>query len=234
MLKAAWIPSESSYDLVVAPSLGGSQETLTLNVTAGNAYYLSGDGESDDLVDLLETLLNTHSGISSLELEVDNETLQATVGLGPAIDFADSNTTFPSWVIGMGDTDALLSTATPSPLVWNPGVDISFDSRDRDVLIRGRRTSLSGLVYTTNFVNAKKRRSITYELIEQEHVLEEYADVDYTAFETMDRLALSLGVPFRVYEGTEYSTYRLSEEAEVIRNEEWTYRWDVALSMRSV
>lgn len=236
----AWVPSASSYDLVVAPSIGGTQETLSLSVTAGTPYYLSGDGDSDDLIGLLETLLNTHSGISGLELELDGETVSPVTGLGPAIDGADAGTTFPVWILGLGETDSLLGSAAPSALVWRPGVSLSFDSRDRQVLIRGRRQSLSGRVYTADFGDALKAREVTFELVEQEHMLEEYALTDLTAFESLDRRALSRGVPFRLYEdeagisaGTDFAEYRLAEPADARRSRQWTYRWDVELRMRA-
>lgn len=235
----SWTPDQSSYVLRV--TFNAVTENLTVNVTAGNRYYVSGDGAGNDLLSIIETALDTHSEVtgSSLSLTGTRVTIGST-HTALSILWSNVATTFPSWILGFGTSDASFSASDGSPLVWIPQRKQSFDTRDMQRLIRGRDESLSGLIYTTQWTNAAKDRDIGLQFILQRYILEEYALTGDSAFESLDLRSLSTGGPFRLYEdsstisaGNGFSLYRLREDPvyNVVGDNAPT-KWNVDLKMK--
>ena len=245
----AWVPDAASYGLAV--EIGASLETVFLTVIPGRPYWVSGDrridgasGEADLLRRIEETVEVGHTlgagvwGLGGVGLA--GETITGSTNV--LVRWIRPETTFPAWVLGYdGLTDQVLdaSTAGPSPLVWRPQVEKGPDTRDRQVLVRGGRTSISGRRYTASFGDAAKTRGLDLSLVPQGRVLEEFAG-SQTAFESLDRQCLSLGRPFRLYEdestisaGTGAAVYVLEEPARYDQNNQLGIRWDVRLRARA-
>lgn len=238
-LLGAWIPTESTYGLVV--TAGGSTETLVLSVTAGRTYWVSGDGQADDsagdadLLALLEAVLDTHSQLSGSAL-----TLIAGRVVGSSsvtVEWSSSSTTFPGWVLGFGAADAALDAAGPCPLVWLPGDFICDDSRDRRRHLEGHRESMSGLVYGSSWGEQAALREIGWRLIHQERILAEYAGP--AAFNPWEEFR-ARAKRVRVYEdetdltggtGTGYRTYSIAGKPKADRNGSYGWLWDVSLRL---
>ena len=230
----AWVPSQSSYGIRV--TFNSATENLSVIPTVNQPYYLSGDGDSDDLIALIQTTLQQHSQLGSISLTRSGETVSSATAA--TIEWSHPSTVFPSWILGFGSTDDTLDNAGPSPLLWLPGVDISYDTRERPSFRRAYREALSGAVFSTDFGQGYKTRQLTFELLNQEHIAEEYAGSTYTAFDRSNEYSLSKA-PFRIYDddttiagGTGFSEYRAVETPRATRNEADNYRWDVFLRCR--
>lgn len=245
----AYVPESGS--LAWRVTAGGSTETVSAVVTAGREYWPVGDGRVDsasgdgDLFSTLEAALISHSAITTASVTLVQGRIRITTDVACDILWTDAATTAEAWPWGWpgaADTGSATTHDAPStcPLVWLPGAELSDDTRDRQRLVTARAMSLSGLIYTADFGAAAKARSVSWRLIDQRRILEEYAGTDRTAWETLDRRAVSQGVRVRVYEdaatlaaGNGYATYRVAERPRVDRDSAYAYRWAVELELRA-
>lgn len=251
----AWVPSAAELDIRV--QINAVLDVITLPLVPGRPYWVSADGTADspagaaDLLTVIQDAIAAQHtfgsgiwGIGGLGLAgTYGETVVGTATADVEALWADALTTFPPWVLGFASSNALLSGAAPGPcpLVWRPGVEKGPDTLPRQDLVRGRRRSISGKIYTASFGDAAKTRQLGFSLIQQDRMLEFYSGpAGRTAFETIDRRALSLGRPLRFYEdeaniagGTGYDLHVLEQAARYERTTEIGIRYNVAMRLRA-
>jgi len=242
---------QASYDLVVRNGLVTS--TLTLNVTAGRNYWLSGDDQADaatnggtgDLVLMLQTLLDTASGPFTVTLSSTGGLTITNAFVGTpddwSIRWADAATTLDDAIFGF-DGDAYPSGGTltaPNQTkgIWHPGITRSEDSRDRQPVAGAVGLTMSGLARVSQLGTPKKTRDLAWDLVPQAKGLSEYAaSTEPTgAFESGWLDAISKGYAFRVYDNAETRTvssfglYRTRSLASPMSRSIAATRFDVSL-----
>lgn len=241
-LLAAWTPEAASYDISV--TVGSTTETLSLSVTIGETYWISGDGSDvageRDLLSILQTALLTHSLLSSVTVSLSGSRVQILSPTAHVLGWDEAETTFPAEILGFFENTAsatLHISPRGSPYVWIPGAPISSDSRDRTRLIRGVAESLSGQVYTCDFGFGGVRREIGWELLHQEVALDEYGSFAVPPVTSWDRFAVvaTAGALLRVYEdglAGNWATYVIAQPPEFRRDGRYQYRWAIDLDLR--
>jgi hypothetical protein len=185
--------SAASYVLVVETDVAGS-ESLTfggsLN-TSGRNYWATGDGQSDastlggpgDLLALLETCLETHSGITTASVSISSSTflVSATLDSGDntmKLLWDHGSTTLPKAIFGWDASDASFAatqTGANYPYgLWRPGMAIWEDSRWLSRSLRGSAYTMSGKCRTSDFGTGEDGRRINWQLLGKEKILQEY------------------------------------------------------------
>lgn len=241
----------SSYVLRV--DIGGSPEDLTLNVTAGRDYWNADDGTADssagngDLFELLETMLETHSSAPTVSVDLttggnDRQVCRVQSDQDIELLWSHANTTLDPTIFGFeaSDVGPSAEVTSPNPVqgIWLPDAEFGPDSRDRITTLRGRSEAMDGTVYTSDFGESADKRTLSWTLLDQSVILEEYATEYTDAFELYWRDSISRGRRLRIYAsttdlgGSSFDTYvngNLDNPME--RNGEYAVRWDVTLDL---
>lgn len=231
-------------------------------LTLGRNYYLAGDGQADadggvggvgDLLALLAACLNSHPQAIALGI-----TFTVTINASWRVEITASantfqllwshvNTTLDESIFGFANASSpLLSPAitTAGGLLpkglWRPNRAIAVDSRDRQSVVGGIASAISGLQRTSSLALPLKQRDIAVRHILARYALDEYANVAEPtgAFEYAWINALSLGRAFRLYldeavrTSNSYAAYRVRDlEDPLARNGDFQLFWDVALQL---
>lgn len=243
---------------IVRVTLGGTADDITLSVTVGRNYYVSGDDQADsstdggtgDLVAMLETALDTHvnnGGAFTVALDSDNFITVSHSSQTFQLLWAHANTTLDPTIFGFTaaaypPTVPGSTTTAPDEVdgLWAPGHAYTEDSRDRQPYMISSGTTMSGLRRTSRLSTPKKRREVSWSLLDKAKILDEYvsATEPYGAFERAWSQALSLGRQFRLYDdetvrtSSSYQIYRMADYQDPLaRSSQYKVRWDVRLPL---
>ncbi|MEM1024746.1 MAG: hypothetical protein AAGJ19_13770 [Myxococcota bacterium] len=243
----------ASYALQV--TMNGVAETLTAAITASVDYWPVGDGRAQtlegvgDLLKVLQDTLDTHTqaGTSvpsvALVLSTGAPFVRVTVSTSTiALLWDDLATTLDGSPFGFAASTGLGPQLDGNQLatIWLPGIPVGPDSRNRPRVVRGRSISMSGIQYTSDFGDATRSRRLTFNLLNQAKILEEYASNAANAFESHWVAGISKGQAFRLYEDQStlgsggFGTYvqqDLAEPMERSAADTSGVRWDVTLDM---
>lgn len=249
---------------VLRVTTGATTEDLTLAATVGRYYWqVGGAADTDggvggvgDAIVALQTALNTNTGGGTYTVtrSASGYVTIACSAPGPTpVNFrlllGHANTTLDPTLYGFTATSYPLGGASytvTSPYVakgiWQPGQPPTVDSRDRQPIVGGVATAISGLARTARLATPRKTRSVRWEHLLQSLALDEYAaSADpYGTAETMWREGLSYGRPVRYYElptsaPTTHTLYRTrSVRDPITRDEAYRVRWSVALDLQRV
>ena len=252
-----WVADASSYDIRV--KIDSTTETITVSFTEGRQYWRSGDGTADssagngDLLGVVVDAINAnHTDGGNVSAEVVFVSDEPRVQLAESSSdikllWSDAATTFPPGALGFtsSDTSEAATVTAPNrlPGLWTPQALLTDDTRDRYMPRRGVRESLSGLIYGSDFGDGFSRREVSWTLLQQRYVLNEYEQTDGEAFEDYWVDWISKGRRFRLYDeastatlnaGT-FSAYKSRRNGEdpAERDERDPTRWSVFLEMRS-
>lgn len=200
-----------------------SNNNLTMTVTPGRYYWLSGDGQADtdggvggvgDLLLMLKDLLEDHAQIATatVTMTAARKINITTINGGPVVHLLDYDAAFstldpriyghPYPEENYPDPAASSSTSINEPMgVFSPGRPVREDSRALPGHIWASSTSLSGKRRTARFAARPDRRKLMFDLLTKEKALQEYAAATepFGALDTWIDSALSLGMPFRYY-----------------------------------
>ena len=213
----------SSYVLRIAVD-GGSAVDVTINVTAGRDYWVSGDGQADGASgqgDLLEVIRSALDAAASGVTVERNALFRVEVGYAAGtiqVFWEHANTTLDPAVLGFeADTaDAATVTGTLQPQgTCRPGCPTGF-GRDMPVMVGGLARSIAGDVAGSYFGEAYPERSITLPAVYDTQVRQAAAKPGQPSG-TLDRAwvdSMARGYPFRLYEDeTELacSTYKATD-----------------------
>lgn len=252
-----WVADAGSYDIRV--KIGATAENITVSLTSGRQYWRSGDGTADsaagngDLLGVIVDAINTnHTNGGNVSAEVvfvaDEPRVRLTESSSDIkLAWSDAATTFPPEVLGFSSSDtaeaATITAPDRLPGLWTPQALLTDDTRDRYMPRRGVRESLSGLIYGSDFGDGASRREVSWTLLQQRYVLNEYEQADGEAFEDYWVDWISKGRRFRLYDeatattlsnGT-FSVYKSRNNSDdpAQRDDRDPTRWSVFLQMRS-
>ena len=245
----------SSAAYTISATINSVTETLNFpTLTVGRDYWVTGDAQADaletdsdigkaDLARLLRTCLRTHTHGAAVEVTLSTSTWKLTITAPTAIQirWSNVNTTIDETIFGWTTDSAAATSITSMQEVIGPivfGRPVTVDSRDRQSIVGGISSSLSGKVRVSRLSLPKKERDFVVRFIEQANALREY-ETTLTSVERGWVDALSLGYPFRHYEqvsdiaSTTYSVYRLRDlEYPLERNEQFRVWWDATFRAR--
>lgn len=258
-----WPVRFAATTYAVRATVGGVTETLNFpasgTLTLNRNYWLSGDAQADseggvngigDLLTMLKTTLDSHSGVSFSEVSAytgDNQ-VKVTASSGTfQILWAHAATTLDPTLFGFTAAtspdpaaNSVLTTNRSSGCFY-PGKLVTVDSRDRQPRSGGIATTLSGLSRVSNYCTPKKHRDLSWDLLTQAKALREYEDATdpFGSFEEMWLSALSLGYPVRYYEdatlrtSSSYTLYKTrSLEDRLARSDQYKVRWRTQVTLQ--
>lgn len=252
----AWAIRFSSTTYVIRVVVNSVTEDLTFPTSGSTLdtttdYFMTGDEDSVDLCELLETCIEQHSEVTTAAVTIDSNFLvevDVAAGGGSTIDLQwdHGNTTLDGTVWGFtattGNDDPAVSDTLPQGL-WRPTRPIGIDSRDRQPLMGGVSSSVQGDTRVASFGTPYKEREITFVVMPQAKVLTEYAASSEPtgAFEYAWVNSIGLGRTFRLYADetdistgssayTIYTTRELADPME--RSQQYNVFWEVMLKMR--
>ena len=205
---------------------GAGAEDVTLATSTDTDYFMSGDGQADDLLEVLETAIESHSVgptcAGTLTAAFKAQTAVTGLGVNHQLLWSHANTTADPLMFGYTAVDtsaaATLASSNEPQGLWRPGRKLSHpDERDRQVTLGGVSRSMSGAVRVSNFGSTKKERDLTVRRFLRKYAKDTYADATapYNTFESAWFRSMSLGRAFRVYEDetdlstSAYTTYRV-------------------------
>lgn len=225
--------------------VGVTSETVTLATSPGVDYYVTGDGQADDLLALLEAAMEAHGSTPAITPSMVGFTARfATGGVSIQLEWTHANTTLDPAIFGWtASADSALAATITSPNqvggLWRAGAPPMYDSRPRQPVIGGVARTLRGDVRASNFGTPYKMRELGWHLLPQEIALEQYATTTApkSAFESCWLESLSRGHAFRYYpdeddlsSGSGYTTMRISEITEPLqRDDRYLKRWTASL-----
>lgn len=231
----------------------GTSQTLTLSVSTGEDYWLSGDGSTTtgarDLAERLQTCLRTHGGTGAASFTVtvsEDNVLTVTCSNAFALLWADGATTLSPTVFGWtaANTSSATSQVAPNQTkgVWSPGVPWAFDSGD-DATIIGAYTETEDGGSRGSLTNVLYDRTIRFTLLQGARVKTEFADATkpYGAFEySWTTGGWGQGARVRVYAdrssrtSTSYAVYRRRSISRPWARMDAvsTLRWQLELELR--
>ena len=243
--------------LALVVTANSVQQTLTMSVTPGRDYWVSGDNQADgagavngvgDLLQMFEDMLETHAQISAATVSMDSDyslTIQVTATGTTDLEWSHASTTLDPEPFGFTDTDAddagagTISSPSACQGVWNPEQPVSVDSRNRQPIVGGVALSLSGYPRVSRIATPLPERELVFELVNQRKVLDEFVDSDepYGSFEWNWTNALALGRNFRLYENesdlstaANYGVYRVSSlDQPLERGQQYNVLWTLTL-----
>ena len=243
-----------SYTLRV--TVDGLTEDLPFNVVVGRNYWAVDDGQADadggvggvgSVYAHLESALQGHSNIAGVDVTLDaNFRVLIAPGLGTfapiGIDWDVTGAPDPTpfgWP--GGDTGGTQTSPHQPRGLWRPGMAPTEDSRERQPIVGGIATSVSGRTRVSRFVLPRKERDLEWLFLDQSLVLDEFAvsDAPYNNLEHAWVQSLSLGRPARYYaDETDravsayglYTMRRIDEPFE--RDDRWNrVRWRAGLGL---
>lgn len=247
----AWGIRFAATSYVLRFTYNSITEDLTFPATGSldptQDYFMAGDGQADDLMQMLEDCLNSHSSGPSMNVPFTGAWKVRPANLiTMQILWDHANTTLDKAIWGFeGDTAsgvAASSENVPQGL-WRPQKAIAFDGRDRQPIVGGQAQSVSGKLYTVRIATPKKEREIDFRNVLQGRALDEYAASDDPtgAFEYAWTNSISLGRTFRVYPdedtrtSSSYTSYRIADLSDPMEvSPQWGVRWNIRLPMRRV
>ena len=226
--------------------------------TAGRYYWTAGDGQADattdgglgDLAVILQTALNTHTagGGETYSVSVSSAgVFTVTISSGDfSLNWAAGSTTLDGTIFGWESASV---TSSGSALVapnqakgwWVPAKPTGPDSRERQPIVGGTRSTISGITKSTQLGTPKKTRTLSWQFLPKAKVLEESeaATEPFGSFEYNWVNSISAGDRFRYYvdsatrSATSFGLYRTRNMLDpMIRNEQYRVLYDVNLTVR--
>lgn len=244
--------SAASYGLRIQYN-GFAQQTVTIPVTVGRNYWLSGDGQVDsstgagDLLRVLELALETYS-LTALSATVtldSNFRVRIVTPSNLTILWADAATTIDPAIFGFAAATAgPATTLTGANLphgIWRPSRPLGMDSRDRQPIVGGVLMAQSGLIEVSRVALPYKTRDLSFAFIEPARTLTEYvaATEPTGAFENLWVTAATANRPLRVYadetsrSSSGYTQYKTrSVDDPISRSGPNQYWFDVSLKLQ--
>ena len=251
-------PIRFDADPVIRVTANSVTTDVTIDITPGRDYWISGDaqadavgnvnGEGDLLAIIAAAIVAGHAQVSACSFSINaNYTLGISITSGGQVDFefTHANNTLDATILGYpGDADVTdINGATSDDVprgIWEPGYPISVDSRDRQPIVGGVAMTISGIPRVSRIATPLPMRSLTFDLLNQSKILDEYTDADepYGSFEWNWTNAIGLGRNFRLYEdeadlttGATYSVYRIADLADPLaRAQQYNVFWSVTLT----
>lgn len=230
----------------------GTLQTLTLGVAEGVDYFMAGDGEADDLVQILEDCLNTNGDGVTFVVTLEARSFIKVVA-DAAIDilWTDGLTTVDGALFGFDADASGTSFYAPDQTqgVWIPGtaarpVAPRTDTRLEPVTVGALVEAIDGSSRGYDLSSSRGERVISFHLIDRAKILTEYAAADepYGALEHPWTNGLCRGREVRYYEDhsvrtpTSYERYRVRARGRPWREMGVTFiqRYEVELELREV
>lgn len=227
----------------------GSAQTLTLGVTAGVDYFMSGDDAADDLVKKLEDCLNTNSDGKVFTVTInERNVLTIAVSGASSVLWADALTTVDETLFGFpSNVGPGTSFTAPDQTkgVWIPGtsarpVGFRTDTRTEPVTVGAMMETVDGQSRVYDLTSTRGERVVTFHLIDRAKILTEYvaADEPFGALEHSWTNGFCRGRTVRVYDDksdrTTYETFRVAGRGRPWREMGVSFiqRYEVELRLR--
>ena len=237
----------TSYVLRVTAN--ATTENLTFpaagSLSTTSDYYVTGDGQSDDLVTILAACIASHSQIATCTGTLTSFRVVMNADVQFNLLWSNGSTTLDETIFGWTNSDTGLGDPLTAPNLpqglWRPQRPINFDSRDRQPIVSGMAQSISGAVRVSDFGTPLKERDVNWVYLPQTRILTEYVDATepYGSFEYAWLNSIRLGRVTRLYEdedtinSSSYTAYRIRSLAEPMRrNDIYPVFWDVNLPLR--
>lgn len=217
------LPLTATRVVRVVTNLGTTD--LSVPYVGTTAYFMLGDSTSADALQVLETAIDTVSGVDSCTITLTGTVAARRVnvvytsGTITTLDlqWGHANSTLDGTIFGFSGNTGNFGpggggfTSPNMPMGWLPlGRPVSVDSRPRQRRRGGGRKALSGLTRRSNFGLARDERQLSASLLLQTLALDEYAAATspYATVESMMVRSLSLGYAVRyVPDDTAVGTY---------------------------
>jgi hypothetical protein len=217
-----WPPNLPGVTNHIRVTSNATTETLTLTVTAGRYYWMSGDGTADsdggvggvgDICKVLQTALNTNTGSTTYTVTLDTSSTPWVVHVAAnhafTLKWTDGATTvglaeifgFSSGADNTSVANAVSSPNQPAG-IWRPRRPVWQDSRDRYPVVGGIAEALSGAADVSSLVSTpKQEREVAFLRFDKTDALIEYqpGTRPFGSYEYAFINAFALGFPFRLY-----------------------------------
>lgn len=230
----------------ISVTIDGLTETLSVDMSGRDSwagYRNFGPNAVSQLFAALATHTNWSTG--TITVNADGTLRYAFSGVTSVSLIWGGLTTLPAEQFGFvsGETYAstndggqqVINTPFPGGGTWLPGRPASVDSRDRQRVVGGARSAISGLTRVTTFGIQAATRSLQWQLVPRDLVLQEFATWPVHTFEWAWLNAIGLGHEFDLYESEtdlyQLGTYRLAQVVEAIeRDARYPFRWQVTVN----
>lgn len=242
----------TSYGLRINYNSAGAQ-TVTIPVSRARDYWMAGDGQADssagagDLLRVLELAIETYSfAVIAATVTLDtNFRVNIATGGNLQILWADAATTIDPTIFGwtaanVGPSASLTSPNLPQG-IWRPQRPVGVDSRDRQPVVGGVLSAISGLQEVSRVALPYRTRDLGFAQLAPDRVLAEYSSASEPtgSFESLWLNAATLNYGLRVYEdetsrsSTGYRQYKTRSIADpIVRNGQFQYWFDVNLQLQ--
>lgn len=246
-----WPVRFSATSYVLRVTAGGVTSNLAFpasgSLSTTQDYYMTGDGQSDDLITMLAETVQSHANVATCGGSVTaGFRVELNADVAFTLHWSHANTTLDGLIFGWTGSDTASADPQTSPNMpqcwWRPGRPIAVDSRDRQPVIGGVAQSIAGDVRISSFGTPYKERDISFIYVTQNKILSEYAESDepYNVFEYAWVNSIALGRIIRIYDdegsisggSSTYSSYRVRNLADPMRrNQAYEVFWDVVLRL---
>jgi len=247
----AWGVRFAASTYAIKVTADATAETLTFPSTgalsATTDYFMSGTGEANDLLAMIDLTLETHSVIVTATSALTasfHHGVSFTKAVGtPAVslEWDDGATTLDKAIFGFSESTTLaafsLTSEHQASGLWRAGRQLADDSRDRAPIVGAVSRAMSGKTRTTRIATSTAERLMSWRLVPQEKILTEYATSPRASFEYGWINSMSRGYQFRLYDDeatrttSNFAPYRVADISDPIsRSDEYAIRWDVNLS----
>ena len=213
----------------------GTEQDVTLSVAANTSYYLSGDGQSDDLLEILRAALDSNSDGETYTVTLASATQTITIASASANEFdvlwTHANTTVDAEIFGFASSDltGADSYAAPSATqgAWLPLQEVKRDTGDDPQIVGQSLVTQGGLVHGSSSGDTIYHRDLTYDLLVPA-VIKEADVVSSGLYNSLERAwvteALGRGNSVRVYDDatvrttSSFKTYQVRTYAQPWRD----------------
>lgn len=237
----------TAYNLAITAN--GSTDTTNAFAVASTVTdcFASGDGQSDDLCNMLQTCIRLHANATAATVTLTSDyKIQVTNATAIKLLWSDPATTLDAtvfgWVAGV-DSDSGTTITSPNVVkgIWRPKRPASDDGRNTPMVVGGIASSISGKIRVSSMVapaDAPRERTLVWRNLVQSEVVDEYTEADdpFGSYEYAWRYSLSRGYGFRYYEDETACATRVydllrvaSLELPYARSGDYAIRWDVTM-----
>ncbi len=245
-----WSTKLSSDSATIRIAAGGSTETLAVDLSGEDYWFVTNTESTGSIIEAVATAIESHTQISTCTGSYSFTTFKARFVCNTDFQFVwtDGLASLPPDLIGY---DGITNSSTGSTLVspdgsrgvWRPGRPPREDSRDRNNMVGGTRSTVIGSTRTAHFGITTAERDLFWHLLPKEKALQEYADSGNPdgAFESAWLRSVGKGWPFRLFDAEDsasksgvgdYVIRSLNNPMD--RDGQFGNRWTVTLAARSV
>lgn len=220
-------------------------EVVTIPTVATTTYWMIGDGTSTDFLEILRQGLETHTSAPTMTATLSEFQVETEITAGGSqhqLVWTNGSTTLDPLLLGYASgadssSLAVLTSANEAGGLLRPARPRARDSREMTPQLRASAKALSGARRTSHFGEGKSERTLRFELMNEERVLDESRNSSrpYSTWQYAWEQSISHGYAFRLHDDegdAAYSVYRYDKndaKEPYARNSRYFVLWDADL-----